>query len=134
MVGPSTRNFQPWETRGGTAKAPTKYAEYPVAPEAIQRFDYNRKVATTAQLARPDHPNDRRRLVERLINDAGPIQAATVQGKPDQVVGAIYHPEGNLRGYERAAIQPLDRTGRATVQQLKEYEMRKTQTMKNQRR
>ena len=68
------------------------------------------------------------------MNDAGSMRAITVQGKPDQTVGVIYHPEGNMRGFERAAIQPLDRTRRATVQQLKEYEMRKAQTMKNQRR
>ncbi|KAK8006969.1 hypothetical protein PG989_000959 [Apiospora arundinis] len=126
--------FEPWETRGGTAKAPTKYTECPVAPQAVQRFDYNRRCASAAKVDRPVHPNDRKRLVQTPPNDAGVLRVITVQGKPDQVMGTIYHPEDNKHGFQRSMIQPLDRVGRQTVQELREYEMRKTQTMKAQRR
>jgi hypothetical protein len=38
-----------------------------------------------------------------------------VVNKSHQVVGAMYHPEGNPRGYERARLAPLDGKGRGEI-------------------
>ncbi|KAK6837928.1 hypothetical protein PG987_006209 [Apiospora arundinis] len=126
----------PTVRRYGKPVIAAKYTEYPgaPAPEAIQRFDYHKRAARAVQVERPVHPNDRKRIVQNPHNDPGPLRVISVQDRPDQVVGAIYHPENSKEGFGRATLQPLDRTGRATVQQLRDYEMRKTQTMQNQRR
>jgi hypothetical protein len=119
------RNFDNWETqlRGGAGANNggngTLY-EYPVktlrqpAPFSPD-FRFNRPAARLDQL-RPADANDRRGYMERWTqprNDRGPIRAVTRED--GQVVGAMYHPDGNLRGYERARLAPLDRNGRAEV-------------------
>ncbi|KAK1969657.1 hypothetical protein LY78DRAFT_735750 [Colletotrichum sublineola] len=122
------QNFDDWETHGGRAGT-TKYTEFPVSPAGVQTFDYNKKAASARQVALPIHPNDRKRVVQKPLNDPGPLRAITTQNTK-QVVGALYHPDKNPTGYERGTLQPLDRAGRVSVQHLKEYELRKTQTLK----
>ncbi|WDK14786.1 hypothetical protein CGRA01v4_06067 [Colletotrichum graminicola] len=117
--GDMYHNFQDWETHGGRAGT-TKYTEFPVPLAGVQAFDYNKKAATAKQVAQPIHKNDRKRAVQRPLNDPGPFRAITAQ-HPKQVIGVLYHPEGNSLGYQRATLQPLDRVGRVSVQQQKEY-------------
>ncbi|KAK2016661.1 hypothetical protein LZ32DRAFT_644828 [Colletotrichum eremochloae] len=122
------KNFEEWETYEGRAGT-TKYTEFPVNPAGVQTFNYHKKAASARQVALPIHPNDRKRVVQNPLNDPGALRAITTQDTK-QVVGALYHPNENPTGYKRGVMQPLDRAGRVSVQQLKEYELRKTQTLK----
>jgi len=77
------------------------------------------------------HPNDRARSIQHPVNDPGAYRAivrgetgnATETGRPDsvnefatnQVVGLVYHPEGDPRGLRRAPLEPIDRRGRQIV-------------------
>ncbi|KAL2147922.1 hypothetical protein VTI28DRAFT_3400 [Corynascus sepedonium] len=79
----------------------------PVNPGDKQVFEYPVK----ALVQPPPFTSERR--WEKPPNDPGPIRA--VVNKDRKVVGAIYHPEGNTSGYERAGLQPLDAKGRAEV-------------------
>lgn len=105
-------NFEPWEVGPGG-----QLLEYP-AKTRVQpcpmssNFDFTRNPATLAQL-RPPPPNDVHNYIRRWNappNDPGAIRAvADINGR---VVGAMYHPEGNPAGFERARLAPLDRQGR----------------------
>lgn len=126
------QNFQAWETHSGQSGA-ASYAEYPVTPNGVQSFDYNRKTATARQIDRPIHKNDRGRVVKTPLNNAGPIRAIAEHKDGKAVgdpVGVLYHPQGNVLGYQRGTLQKLDQGGRATVREQKEYELRKVRTLK----
>jgi hypothetical protein len=105
-------NFEPWEVGAGG-----QLAEYPVKtlvqPTPMSsEFNFARNPAPLGRL-RPTDPNDRenyRRRWRNPPNDPGPIRAVTDAN--GRVVGAMYHPEGNPAGYERARLAPLDRQGR----------------------
>ncbi|KAK4250179.1 hypothetical protein C7999DRAFT_12028 [Corynascus novoguineensis] len=94
--------------------------EYPVKtlvqpPPFTSEYNFESKPANLRQ-CQPPSPKDirnYRRRWEKPPNDPGPIRA--VVNKDRKVVGAIYHPEGNPSGYERAGLQPLDANGRAEV-------------------
>lgn len=101
----SRQNFQDWERRGAG-----QLHEYPVTTTEQRPFDYQRRPARAEQVGRPIHPRDRARLARQPLNDPGPIRAVT--GQDQRVIGAMAHPEGNRRGYERAPLEPLDRQGR----------------------
>ncbi|AEO58295.1 hypothetical protein MYCTH_2305546 [Thermothelomyces thermophilus ATCC 42464] len=55
------------------------------------------------------------------LNDPGPLRA--VVNKDQEVVGAIYHPKGDTRGYERARVQPLDAHGRGELARYKDTQV-----------
>lgn len=122
-----THNFEAWEIQRQGADG--RLFEYPVKPPEGDRrlpgrlpeqqppplnpdFRFARPPAGLNQI-RPPHQNDKKTLEsrwDRPPNDPGPIRAV-VNGSGN-VVGAIYHPEGNPRGYERARLAPLDKQGR----------------------
>jgi hypothetical protein len=113
--------------------------EYPV--KTLQQpapfspdFRFNQPAAGLAQL-RPPCPNERRGYVRRWMeprNDPGPIRAVTRED--GQVVGAMYHPQGNPRGYEGACLAPLDRNGRAEVARHNNRQAQRGRTSWPQRR
>ncbi|KAK4142513.1 uncharacterized protein C8A04DRAFT_29786 [Dichotomopilus funicola] len=59
-------------------------------------------------------------------NDPGALRAVT--NKDGQVMGVIYHPAGNPRGYERARIEPLDAQGRAEQARYREQKLASSST------
>ncbi|KAK4034497.1 hypothetical protein C8A01DRAFT_18701 [Parachaetomium inaequale] len=118
-----TRNFVAWEIQQRQGPADGRNInmyEYPVktlvqpAPFASE-FKFARPPATLRECEAPD-PNDKAGIEDRWRrprNDPGPIRA--VVNGDCRVIGAIYHPEGDTRGYERARLQPLDRHDRGEI-------------------
>jgi hypothetical protein len=105
-------NFEPWEvgTGGNLFEYPVKTLVQPVP--LTPAFDFGEDAASRKKLGRPpvnDVVNYRKQWNDPP-NDPGPIRAVADQN--GRVVGAMYHPEGNPRGYERARLAPLDRQGR----------------------
>jgi hypothetical protein len=94
------QNFENWETPGGRDGNP-QHREYPIV-QGAQGFNYNQKTT-------PPNYNG-----PRVPNDPGPFRAVTTQDQ-NHIVGAIYHPVGNPRGFERAQLQQLDQQGRELV-------------------
>ncbi|RSL94798.1 hypothetical protein CDV31_014162 [Fusarium ambrosium] len=110
-------NFHPYERRNNPAQR--RLFEVPVNT----RMEIGARPAPMARVQNREnlHPNDRARAARNELNDPGPLRgvvAAGPDGTPHGVVGVIYHPEGNLRGYNRAPVEPLDRQGR---QQMRRF-------------
>ncbi len=87
-----------------------------VGPLALE-YNFGQRPARLNELV-PPHPNDLAGQRDRWINprnDPGPVRVVRRNGTTEQS-GAIYHPEGNLRGYEPMRVQPLDREGRERQQ------------------
>ena len=61
----------------------------------------------------PKHKKAVQRYWEQPTNDPGPVRG--VANAEGHVVGAIYHPEGDPRGYRRATLAPLDKQGRGDL-------------------
>ncbi|KAI1401944.1 hypothetical protein F4819DRAFT_486019 [Hypoxylon fuscum] len=122
------QNFKDWEVPTGGDDP--KYYEYPILPSARQPFDYSKRTPSKKQVERPLHPNDRARAMQTPLNNPGAIRAVTTNNQ-NYVVGAIYHPQGNPQGYERAAMQPLDRHGRIIARQYRESQIRGARTWNN---
>jgi len=100
-----TRNFHPFELR-----REAELHEYPITGANQRQFDFDRRSARAHQVERPIHPNDRGRYVRHPQNDPGPIRGVVDQH--GNIVGAMAHPAGNARGYQRAHLEPLNRQGR----------------------
>lgn len=106
-----------------------KLYEYPVKtmaqPQPLKNtFDFTQRSAgleETMQATRPGHEHFGDPAYEPP-NDPGALRAVT--NKDGQVMGVIYHPEGNPRGYERARIEPLDAKGRAEQARYREAQAR----------
>jgi hypothetical protein len=106
-------NFEPWETGpgGDLLEYPVKTLVQPTPMSS--EFNFAGPSASRRQVERRLGVNERTNYEDRWItppNDPGPIRAVADQN--GRVVGAMYHPEGNDRGYERARLAPLDRQGR----------------------
>ncbi|KAK3310891.1 uncharacterized protein B0T15DRAFT_489536 [Chaetomium strumarium] len=121
--GPSdnpTHNYEAWEIQRPQAGGNGALYEYPIKPiqqpaPSTANFNFDLPPASIKRL-RPPHPNDKENTVARWKsppNDPGPLRAVVNEDRA--VVGAMYHPEGNIRGYKRARLVPLDRQGRAEV-------------------
>lgn len=119
-------NFEDWEGPR-RSKGKEDYHEYPVAPSPRQAFNYNEKSAPARKVEARVHHNDRKRVVEEKYNDPGAIRAIITEDQ-NRTVGALYHPDGNLKAYERATLQPLDRHGRAIVRQYEQLQIRPSHT------
>lgn len=120
-----TQNFSDWEIRQQQDPADprsTETYEYPVKtlvpekPALTSEFNFRKKPAGLSIVNEVIDPKKREKYKERWEkppNDPGPIRA--VVNKNHQLVGAMYHPEGNPRGYERARLEPLDGKGRGEI-------------------
>jgi len=76
-----------------------------------RNFDYQGRMPNAQQMARPVHRNDHRQMFRATPrNDPGPVRA--VVDRNGRVVGAMAHPNGNVRGFNRAYLEPMDRQGR----------------------
>ena len=101
--------FDEWENR-------TKQF-YEVPTGANPRFDQNRRPTGFDRIQAIEnnlHRNDRRTVARDPPNDPG-IYRAIANGPPGgdyNHSGLIYHPEGNLNGFVRAPMEPLNRRGR----------------------
>ena len=74
------------------------------------------------------HPNDRahaeqnpvndpdvcRAVVHNVVRDTTMPNPVTETSEP-HVLGLVYHPEGDRRGFRRAPLEPMDRRGRQIV-------------------
>ncbi|KAL2166564.1 hypothetical protein VTG60DRAFT_2511 [Thermothelomyces hinnuleus] len=120
--GPKENFDRRWIQQGRNPDDPQdmKMYEYPVktlvqpAPFTSE-FDFTSKAASLRECRQPD-PGDFKNIKRRWKkppNDPGPLRA--VVNMDHQVIGAIYHPEGDTRGYERAPMQPLDAHGRGEL-------------------
>ncbi|KAK3290518.1 uncharacterized protein B0H64DRAFT_412708 [Chaetomium fimeti] len=118
-----TQNFSDWEIRQTQDPADgrsTETYEYPIKtlvqkPPFRSEFNFAKKPATLKQCI-PIPPPDRRGYKERWErppNEPGAIRA--VVNKDQQLVGAMYHPEGDTHGFLSARLEPLDGTGRGEV-------------------
>ncbi|KAK4148434.1 hypothetical protein C8A00DRAFT_19733 [Chaetomidium leptoderma] len=115
-------NFEAWEIQRPGADGPGDGRLYEYPAKTLEQptpfssdFDFDSRAAGLAQV-RPPPPNDvqnYRRRWRTPPNDPGPIRA--VVNKDRQMVGAMYHPEGNARGYERARLEPLNKQSRAEL-------------------
>ncbi|KAN0083919.1 hypothetical protein V8E54_003007 [Elaphomyces granulatus] len=81
-----------------------------------QRFDYNRPPASARQAERPINRRDHEQVM-RQLNDPGPVRAVVDVRSRGQVVGAMAHPNGNPRGFNRAYIGAMDAQGRRDMRQ-----------------
>ncbi|KAI9896065.1 hypothetical protein N3K66_008965 [Trichothecium roseum] len=86
------------------------------------------------------HPKDRARLVQNPPNDAGPVRGiyavkcsstADADGEGPAgpglhvtPVGLNYHPEGDVRGFKRARLEPMSPEGRQLACQAREERAR----------
>ncbi|KAH6612875.1 hypothetical protein B0J18DRAFT_460749 [Chaetomium sp. MPI-SDFR-AT-0129] len=107
--------------------------EYPVKtmaqPQPLKNtFDYTRRAATLAQTIRATRPDDEdfRDPTREPPNDPGALRAVT--NKDGQVMGVVYHPEGNRNGYERARIEPLDAQGRGEQARYRDQQLASSST------
>lgn len=88
----------------------------PEKPAFTSEFDFAEDPAALKTVNAVLHPNDRRQYRQRWEtppNDPGPIRAVVNKGQ--QLVGVMYHPKGDTRGYKRAHLEPLDGKGRGEV-------------------
>ena len=120
-----TQNFSDWEIRQQQDPADprsTETYEYPVKtlvpekPSGTPEFNFKKRPAGLNAINAEIGPNDRNGYEKRWDtppNDPGPIRA--VANKNHQLVGAMYHPEGNAKGFERARLEPLDGKGRGEI-------------------
>ena len=127
-----THNFDPWEIQRHGTDADGRLYEYPVKPpQTDTRLPGRRPGRQPPPLCRgfnfgknpvglkkihPPGANEKAALCDRWEkprNDPGPIRA--VVNVDGHVVGAMYHPEGNPRGYDRARLAPLDKQGRGEL-------------------
>ncbi|KAH6631314.1 hypothetical protein F5144DRAFT_491395 [Chaetomium tenue] len=120
-----THNSSDWEIRQQQDPADhrsTEAYEYPVKtlvpekPASTSESDFSKKPVGLRTVNAVIRPNDRELYEERWNrppNDPGPIRA--VVNKDHQLVGAIYHPEGDTSAYKRARLEPLDGKGRGEV-------------------
>ncbi|KAJ9157552.1 hypothetical protein NKR23_g189 [Pleurostoma richardsiae] len=105
--GNSHVNFQPHEIPEGA----TLY-EVPIPT----RLDMNRRTACLDQVNAAVHRNDRDRPIRQSLNDPGPfrgiVPADRRTGQVYPLAGVNYHPTGNLKGFNRASLEPMNREGR----------------------
>lgn len=103
-------NFHDWETRGNML------AEFPATNNAP--YDFNRRAANLNRVRNVENQFERNRRgihARQPLNDPGParyVARTDVDGNLYNVVGAMYHPEGNARGFNRAPLAPIERQGR----------------------
>ncbi len=135
-----THNFDPWEIQRQGTDADRRLSEYPVKPPPqtdprvpgrrpgrqpppLRRdFDFGQNSAGLKKI-NPSRAENKALLLERWNeppNDPGPIRA--VVNANGHVIGAMYHPEGNPRGYERARLAPLDKQGRGELARFNDSE------------
>jgi hypothetical protein len=132
---PNTRtNFQEWERHPNenrlfevavhtpnptgylhdVQKTPLKALQEPTDPEKRKIWRRNQLTAP-----KPSEPGYGPQVmtppkVWTPPNDPGFHRAVTNQ-RGDRIIGAMYHPVGNPRGFERSPLEPLDRRGREAV-------------------
>ncbi|CAD6444738.1 b3295504-0a91-4b52-b2f5-4940c0ebd9e2 [Sclerotinia trifoliorum] len=92
-----------------TRTGPVPLYEYPVTTPNKPSFDYSR-ASREQQAAIAPHERAMMLEPENRPNDVGFMRGIT--GPDKKVVGAIYHPAGDRRGFARAELEPLDRQGR----------------------
>ncbi|KAK4152956.1 hypothetical protein C8A00DRAFT_34288 [Chaetomidium leptoderma] len=123
-------NFEAWEIQRPGADGPGDGRLYEYPAKTLEQptpfssdFKFGRRPATLAQVRRraPNDVQNYREDWRRPPNDPGPIR--TVTNGDGQMVGAMYHPEGNPRGYERARLEPLNKQSRT---ELARHEDKKT--------
>ena len=85
------------------------------------RFNYNKKAKPAALAERAVAPRDRARVVNNPPNTAYVVRAITTDDQ-SRMVGAVYHPLGNLSGFERAPMAPLDTNGRNHIRRARHRE------------
>ncbi|KAF4969882.1 hypothetical protein FSARC_2977 [Fusarium sarcochroum] len=107
------KNFELFEQRNRPDQTPLY--EVPVN----SRVDLNKNLAPMKKVLiqqKGVQPRDRARVVRNELNDPGPFRGIVAvdqaTSRPCGVAGVIYHPEGNLKGFERAPMEPLDQGGR----------------------
>lgn len=140
-------NFATWETRSGS----TTLYEYPVQvpiqqnPQTgqIQRhFDYDRKASKARQAEsqarrssnEPLETGNASTLSQATTDENGPgscQRPGPIRGVTDRhrnIIGAMAHPQGNLTGFARAPLQPLDREGRQYIRTDQDYRLHSSNT------
>ncbi|KAM0197407.1 hypothetical protein ACHAPI_004867 [Fusarium lateritium] len=109
-------NFAPYERRNRPAETPLY--EVPVG----SRMQFGKAAASANTVNRPVQHNDRGRVARREPNDPGAFRGVVAVDQNTSrsygVAGVIYHPEGEYRRFDRAAVEPLSREGR---QYLRRY-------------
>ena len=127
-----THNFDPWEIQRHGTDANGRLYEYPVKPPQTDTslpgrrpgrqppplcpdFNFGEDPVGLKKINAPDANNQKllHRRWKEPLNDPGPVRA--VVNVDGHVVGAMYHPAGNPRGYERARLAPLDKQGRGEL-------------------
>ncbi|KAI9773862.1 MAG: hypothetical protein M1840_006088 [Geoglossum simile] len=101
---PSRELFHPKEVK----QAGAPLYEIPIVsvdPERHREFDFGKRVAKAKKMLNPGRSNDRRHMLKPK-NDAGAIRA--IIGQNRQVMGAVIHPIGDEKGFDRANLEPID--------------------------
>lgn len=122
-AGARRQNFDNFVTGPGRAHGPPgQLYEYPIpTPGQPHHFRYEQRPARAQQVERRLHPNERANTMgpahARALNDVGQTRAVvrtTNHGgwRQNVVVGVMDHPPGNMRGFQRAPIEPINRQGR----------------------
>lgn len=104
-------------------------------PNRQNHFRYDERPLRANQINRPLHPNERANVMGpsggRPRNDPGQMRAVTrvAAGGRNVVVGVMDHPPGNLRGFQRAPYEPVDREGRQAAQRHVDQHLLRQQTV-----
>lgn len=91
--------------------------EFPIKTPSERPFDYGTKASKPDKnrqgvVFQKTQKGQKAKAVDLAHppNQSGPVRAVTNRDK--QLIGVMYHPEGDMKGFEKASLGALDRQGR----------------------
>ncbi|KAK2764255.1 hypothetical protein FQN54_008947 [Arachnomyces sp. PD_36] len=109
----------PTPTPANTEPVSPRFLEHPLRMPDERPYNLNQPPTPLRVVNRVIQPEDLEDHLNNPYNDPGPFRAIESHG---HLVGVIFHPSGNPRGFDRAFLAPLDRQGRQDAQRQRDRE------------